>query len=208
MSLSFKSSGLVVALGLVLSLSSPASAAVWRSQSGKTAIRGLDSICWGNSNLYTVHTAFGNTFYSGSASFNYVRNNGCEPGDTLIGNFNLKSANSDCDGTLTVTWQRGNNAYLKWDIANPGYNGCPVTNAHWEINTYPVADGMARPITSPTGAAFVFAPPSNVRASPNGTIICSVRSATTINLYGQSNGWYKTDACGTMGFIHHSQIRF
>lgn len=55
--------------------------------------------------------------------------------------------------------------------------------------------------------AVVFDPPSNVRVVPNGEILCSVNSRRRINTYGSDDGfWYYTDACGTMGVIHHSQI--
>ncbi|MGY6529744.1 MAG: SH3 domain-containing protein [Cyanobacterium sp.] len=64
------------------------------------------------------------------------------------------------------------------------------------------------PAVAQSSRAVVYAPPSNVRATPNGTIICSVRNVRTINIYGQNNGWYVTDACGRTGYIHHSQISF
>ena len=60
-------------------------------------------------------------------------------------------------------------------------------------------------IAQSTRKAVVFDPPSNIRAVPNGQIICSVQSKTSINVYGQSNGWYKTDYCG-QGYIHQSQV--
>lgn len=59
-----------------------------------------------------------------------------------------------------------------------------------------------------TTRAVVFEPPSNVRVTPNGQILCSVKSVTSINTYGSRNGWYLTDVCGRNGYIHHSQIRF
>jgi hypothetical protein len=62
--------------------------------------------------------------------------------------------------------------------------------------------------TSRVGAAMVFSPPSNVRKSPNGDIICSVRKRMTINIYGSVGSWYYTDVCGEMGVIHSSQIKF
>ncbi len=62
--------------------------------------------------------------------------------------------------------------------------------------------------TSQSGAAIVFDPPSNVRMSPNGAILCSVKRRTTINIYGSSGSWYNTDICGTMGVINRDQIRF
>ena len=61
---------------------------------------------------------------------------------------------------------------------------------------------------SKTGVAIVFDPPSNVRKSPNGEILCSVRERTTINIYGSTGAWYYTDICGKTGVIHSSQITF
>ncbi len=62
--------------------------------------------------------------------------------------------------------------------------------------------------TSRVGTAFVFDPPSNVRAYPNGDILCTVRQPSTINLYGAIGKWYYTDVCGSIGVIHTSQLRF
>ncbi|MGE5656812.1 MAG: hypothetical protein ACM37W_09360 [Actinomycetota bacterium] len=56
--------------------------------------------------------------------------------------------------------------------------------------------------------AVVFDPPSNVRKYPNGEILCSVRSRTTINIYGSIGEWYYTDACGQIGVIHSGQVKF
>lgn len=55
--------------------------------------------------------------------------------------------------------------------------------------------------------AVVFDPPSNVRLSPNGKVICSVGAVSNINIYGSTQGWYITDVCGSRGYIHNSQIR-
>lgn len=62
--------------------------------------------------------------------------------------------------------------------------------------------------TSRGGVATVFAPPSNIRKYPNGEILCSVKSRTNINIYGSIGEWYYTDACGQLGVIHSSQVRF
>ncbi|MBK8813337.1 MAG: hypothetical protein IPN69_21780 [Acidobacteria bacterium] len=63
--------------------------------------------------------------------------------------------------------------------------------------------------------AYVIDPPSNIRATPNGRIICVVRGLNTpVRILGStgvrdSNGlWYITDACGSRGVIHSTQIRF
>lgn len=56
--------------------------------------------------------------------------------------------------------------------------------------------------------ATVYNPPSNVRVTPNGRVLCSLRTVTTINVYGMSGQWYQTDACnGQMGYIHQSQVQ-
>lgn len=67
--------------------------------------------------------------------------------------------------------------------------------------------------TSSARSAIVIDPPSNVRTSPNGDVICSIKSRDTINIYGtdsRNSEWYSTDACGQgrIGLIHSSQIRF
>jgi len=63
-------------------------------------------------------------------------------------------------------------------------------------------------LISRTGVAIVFDPPSNVRANPNGDILCSVRSKVTINIYDSIGDWYYTDVCGNKGVIHKSQVKF
>lgn len=61
--------------------------------------------------------------------------------------------------------------------------------------------------------ATVIDPPSNVRDSPNGNIICTIPDRRQINVYryaDAANQWLYTNACGsnTDGVIHISQIRF
>jgi hypothetical protein len=58
----------------------------------------------------------------------------------------------------------------------------------------------------------VFAPPSNVRAYPNGPIICTIQNAKTITIYGiytygEKANWQYTNACGKIGVIDSSQFR-
>jgi len=66
----------------------------------------------------------------------------------------------------------------------------------------------ATPAQSTAGAGIVFDPPSNIRATPNGAILCSVTSRGTIPIQGREGDWYRTDFCGTPGFIHREQVRF
>ncbi|AFZ49818.1 hypothetical protein [Dactylococcopsis salina] len=183
-------------------------AATWRSNSGKTRIPNLDSICWGNNYLDSVRTVFGGGVYYGNITFNTIKTRGCLPQDTLSGIFNLYQGSNYCQGKFTVTWRANNRAFLQWDINNLGE--CPISISHWEINTYPVAEtNTGNSGISSQGVATVFDPPSNVRETPNGTIICSVREVMNIDLFGAAkNGWYRTNVCGEMGYIHESQIRF
>jgi hypothetical protein len=56
-------------------------------------------------------------------------------------------------------------------------------------------------------SAEVFSPPSNVRMSPNGEIICTLQETQSITTYGYYDDWLYTSACGKLGLIHSSQIR-
>lgn len=61
---------------------------------------------------------------------------------------------------------------------------------------------------SSSGAAEVFDPPSNIRAYPNGKILCSVTVKGEIPVQGKFGDWYKTNYCGSTGYIHSSQLKF
>lgn len=53
----------------------------------------------------------------------------------------------------------------------------------------------------------VFNPPSNIRFSPEGSIICTIDTVQVIPItLRSSRGWFYTEFCGG-GWIHHSQIR-
>jgi hypothetical protein len=56
---------------------------------------------------------------------------------------------------------------------------------------------------------IVYDPPSNVRYSPNGEVLCTIPDKRRVWIYGNPvNGWYRTPACeGADGWIHESQIR-
>ncbi|MBE9144087.1 hypothetical protein [Planktothrix mougeotii] len=56
---------------------------------------------------------------------------------------------------------------------------------------------------------IIYDPPSNVRYSPNGEVLCTIGDKRRIQIRGNSvNGWYRTPACeGADGWIHESQIK-
>lgn len=54
---------------------------------------------------------------------------------------------------------------------------------------------------------IVFDPPSKVRTSPNGNVLCTISNQRVIQVYSEPQGsWYRTSACGG-GWIHDSQFR-
>jgi len=64
--------------------------------------------------------------------------------------------------------------------------------------------------------AKVIDPPSNIRAKPNGKVICQATSSSivtvkrTAKIASNSGKWYETNFCGKdklLGYIHESQIR-
>lgn len=59
------------------------------------------------------------------------------------------------------------------------------------------------------GIGVVFNPPSHIRKSPNGPILCTLKDLTAIALAGgvTNDGWVRTMACGG-GVIHQGQLRY
>lgn len=77
----------------------------------------------------------------------------------------------------------------------------------------PSPEATSEPTPEPTpdnNRAVVFNPPTYIRTEPNitGSILCPVRTVTTIKIYEATNGWYKTDFCGSIGYIHKKSLRF
>ena len=71
---------------------------------------------------------------------------------------------------------------------------------------------MEPPSPELVGAAQLLSPPTNIRATPNGKILCVAKKQGGIKIYGSTgvyddNGeWYYTNYCGRMGVIHGSQF--
>lgn len=68
-------------------------------------------------------------------------------------------------------------------------------------------DAWNRSPDFPGDIATVIDPPSNVRRTPNGEILCVVQESTDIITYGEAEGWFYTYVCGQEGRIHHTQVR-
>lgn len=111
---------------------------IWRSQSNLTRISNLNQICFGTSTLTSVQTVFGyeKQPFTGTITIPYPKTKGCTTGDVLQGNFELSGNADNCVGTMTITWQNNNNAFIQWNINNLG-SACTVSTSYWKINTYP-----------------------------------------------------------------------
>lgn len=82
-----------------------------------------------------------------------------------------------------------------------------------QINTNePLPPSEAEEKRLASKVAVVFDPPSNVRSSPNGKVLCQISDIRSIKIYDvthdSTGDWYQTDACEKTGFIHSSQIKF
>jgi hypothetical protein len=66
----------------------------------------------------------------------------------------------------------------------------------------------------PSTSALIFDPPTNIRATPNGKVVCVISSRTVVGIVNtpsiaDKNGvWYRTTACGGLAFVHSSQVSF
>jgi len=60
--------------------------------------------------------------------------------------------------------------------------------------------------SSPIGDAIISTPPADVLSSPNGEVVCSLRSLMTISVNGSRGDWLYTNACGTRGVIHARNV--
>lgn len=71
----------------------------------------------------------------------------------------------------------------------------------------------AVPPESASQNMYVPNPPTNIRDSPNGKILCTVKKAQTMiktfgltGIYDNNGVWIYTNYCGKMGVIHDSQV--
>lgn len=66
----------------------------------------------------------------------------------------------------------------------------------------------------PSTSALIIDPPTNIRATPNGRIVCVISSRTIVGIINtpsiaDKNGvWYRTNACGGSALVHSSQVSF
>ncbi len=49
---------------------------------------------------------------------------------------------------------------------------------------------------------------TNIKKAPNGKLLCRLSKVKVIEVLRFNNNWYSTNACGSLGVIHKSQIKF
>lgn len=121
-----------------------------------------------------------------------------------------------CAGTgmanCKFLWKRGEKMLAIFTIGeDAAYDGQQFENAQNESKK---TDEPLPPRKDETmrGPGLVFAPPSFIRKSPNGEILCKVEKKILINLEGSTNVydnngfWIYTNHCGKMGVIHSTQV--
>jgi serine/threonine-protein kinase len=83
------------------------------------------------------------------------------------------------------------------------------------LGVVPIQQTVARPldpaIANNVLVGTVSDPPSNVRVTPNGQILCKIKTRRRITIWNDAVGgdaWYATNACGSLGvgYIHQSQV--
>lgn len=92
---------------------------------------------------------------------------------------------------------------LIWLVAACGVTAAGAIWIHWKMASQPLQPGAK----TTESRALVFDPPSNVRLTPNGETLCSIRARQSINVFSKDGEWYKTDHRGGSGYIHQSQLR-
>jgi len=131
---------------------------------------------------------------------------------------NVATLSNSNDKSNKSTEQKSDNSNLtqnsKQDKSDKDKQNKNLDNKKVSPIPTPTPTPTLTPTPNSTRTATVIDPPTNIRLSPNGTILCVVKQRTTVNITGStnvsdSNGvWYYTDACGRSGVIHSSQIRF
>jgi len=124
----------------------------------------------------------------------------------------------------SIQWQRNRQVTFTYSLSNKQIEAranCPdnswISFPDRSINrprSKATSDMIKIVCTAPSfneGIAIgvVFDPPSKIRRTPNGEVVCTIQDVTGIALAGGVTGdgqWYRTTVCGG-GVIHQSQVR-
>lgn len=134
----------------------------------------------------------------------------------------VSQANSSPTPASAVGAQAGDNKNTGQDAINAEKENLQQERAKLEKEKQNLKDEKARmekmkdaapPASEVTNNVTTLDPPSNIRDSPNGKILCTVKKqATWLKIYGSTgisddNGeWFYTKHCGKLGVIHSSQF--
>jgi flagellar motility protein MotE (MotC chaperone) len=136
----------------------------------------------------------------------------------VAGNSNLnkaanKPANDDNNDELSKLEAERDKLQQEKDKLEKDKKALANAKEDWKKNT---TDADESSHYQKANKARVIDPPTNIRQSPNGKVICVVSEKKDIYVYGSddegmsdSNGfWLYTDVCGTRGVVHSSQLKF
>lgn len=109
-------------------------------------------------------------------------------------------------GNCRYLWKKDSKTVVIFTIGeSPVYNGQDLLKAEQ-------MDAADRDDTTFRGGAVVHTPPTNIRQSPDGKILCVIKEKKQIIVDGTTNisdkdgEWIMTKACGKPGVVHTSQI--
>ncbi|NJN74069.1 MAG: SH3 domain-containing protein [Limnothrix sp. RL_2_0] len=172
-------------------------------------IEDLDNVCWGDRLLETVRTEFQGRPYSGAIKFERTKTGGCEPGDRFIGTFQGAGYyNTQCEADVTVEFVDQSMANITWTITNAKNQAdCPVRHTFWQSQV------VRNDPQSNLGLSFTIAEvaetPAKIRTAPNGALLCTIPVGQSVKITSEPyNGWYRTDACSTLGYVHDDALIF
>ncbi|AFY36741.1 hypothetical protein Lepto7376_0299 [[Leptolyngbya] sp. PCC 7376] len=198
--------GCWLAIGMI---ATEAQALPW--QSNRTTIEALDNLCRGDRQLEQVRTEFGGRVYNGTIQLNRVfKTTGCEAGDQVKGEFSVAgTGQTHCEGNISIAFVDEYTAKLEWDIINAKHQtDCPVRHTFWQTEVRRSDAPEANSGLSFT-VATVSEAPARIRTAPNGALMCSVEPGQRVSILSQPfDGWYRTEACGTVGYVNDDYLIF
>lgn len=131
----------------------------------------------------------------------------CYEGDERCQDFpEMESCAGTGLGNCRYLWKKGNKTLAIFTISDS-----PIYDGQEFVKTSQISESD-KDDSSWRGKALVHTPPSNVRESPGGKVICVIREKKLITVNGSTNitdddgEWIRTNACGKSGVIHSTQI--
>ena len=181
-------------------------------QSARTTIQDLGNLCRGDRQLDQVRTQFNGKTYNGQIKLVKVfKTTGCVMGDRLAGKFDMYGAGSArCEGNVAIEFVDEFTANLEWKIINAANQAnCPARHTLWQTQVRRSDAPIANTNNVSFTVAIVGNAPARIRTAPNGSLMCAIAPGSSIAILSQpTNGWYRTEACGSVGYVNDDYLIF